>query len=93
MTRLLPLLFIPFLAAVSPVAEIICAPGDQMRERITDQFGETLSGRGLRDADSMLEVWSSERGTWTLTISYADGRRCILAMGEHWDAPLPLNPA
>ncbi len=74
-------------AMSNPIAEVICAPADQMRDRITQQFGETLTGRGLRDPDSVVEIWSSDRGTWTLVISYTDGRRCIVAMGEAWDQP------
>ena len=89
MTRFLPLLFLPFLAGASPIAEVICGSGEEIRNRITHEFGEELFARGLRDPDSMMEVWSSDSGSWTMTISYADGRRCIVAMGEHWDRPLP----
>ncbi len=97
MTRLLLCLaFFATPALSNPIAEVICGPSDQMRERLTQEFGETLEGRGLRDPDSVMEIWSSDdRGTWTLVIAYTDGRRCIVAMGESWDRPIPAtdNPA
>ena len=77
------------LQAASPVAELICAPSEEMRSRITTQFGQHLASRGIRDPDQTMELWSSPRGDWTLVISYASGRRCIVAMGEHWDQIAP----
>ena len=80
-------------AAESPIAEIVCAPSDQMRDRLTRDYGSTLTGTGLRDQDSVMELWSSDRGDWTLVVSYATGLRCIVAMGEAWDNVAPPDPA
>ena len=104
MTRAAPLLAGPALIAAlmaapaqaaSPIAEVICAPSAEMTQRLERQFGETLRAQGLRDHETMVEVWSSDiTGRWTLVMSYASGRSCIVAMGEHWDQlPLPQDPA
>ncbi|GFE48655.1 hypothetical protein So717_04080 [Roseobacter cerasinus] len=29
-----------------------------------------------------MELWENAEGEWTLIITYADGKRCIVAMGE-----------
>jgi hypothetical protein len=73
-------------AAESPIAEIICAPRSELLLRLR---GAELAGTGLRDADSVLEVWSRPSGAWTLVQSYANGTACILAMGEAWEAVVP----
>ncbi|MEM8631213.1 MAG: hypothetical protein AAGF74_08245 [Pseudomonadota bacterium] len=78
--------------AYTPIAEIICAPSDEMRERIMLQYGQRLQSSGVRDPDSMVEVWSSDRGRWTLVIAYASGNRCIVAMGQDWNVE-PAPPA
>lgn len=81
-------------AASSPIAEVICAPREQMVARLKQQFGEQRQGAGLRDPETMMEVWSSpDRGTWTLVMAYADGRSCIVAMGEDWADLAPPDPA
>ena len=82
-------------AVASPIAEVICAPSAELTDRLEHQFGESLRAQGLRDPETMLEVWSSDlTGRWTLVMSYASGRSCIVAMGEHWDQiPAPQDPA
>jgi hypothetical protein len=76
-------------AAESPIADVICAPSSEMHDRLTRDYGATLSGRGLRDRESVMELWSSARGDWTLVVAYASGLRCIVAMGEAWDTIPP----
>lgn len=81
------LLFVTFAlpaAAESPIAEVVCAPRDQMVERLTVQYRAQLSGMGMRDRDMVVEVWADAQGRWTLVQRYANGQSCILAMGAHW---------
>lgn len=79
--------------AASPIAEVICAPSDEMSDRLTRHHGEKRQGLGFRDPDSRMELWSSEQtGDWTLVVAYASGRSCIVAMGQHWEEMLP-DPA
>lgn len=81
------------LAAWSPLAEVICAPRPEILARIAAQGGAQLTGTGLRDAETVIEVWSSARGHWTMVQSHANGTACILAMGSDWETPPPRNPA
>lgn len=73
-------------AAGTPIAEVICAPRDQMVERLTVQYRSHLSGMGLRDKEAVIEVWADPEGRWTLVQRYANGQSCILAMGADWTA-------
>lgn len=78
--------------AASPIAEILCAPRDELVQKLTTQFSAQQTGIGMRDPDSVMEVWTSDRsGEWTLVLSYTDGNSCIVAMGQHWQAV--ENPA
>lgn len=74
--------------AESPIAEVICAPRAEMVDRLRRTFGANIAATGLRDMETVMEVWTSTAGRWTLVQSYADGRMCILAMGEAWEMPL-----
>lgn len=74
-------------AAGSPIAEVICAPRDEMVDRLSRTYGAGVTATGLRDAETVMEVWSDPQGRWTLVQSYANGQMCILAMGEAWEMP------
>jgi hypothetical protein len=85
--RLIPLVLLAGpVAAESPIAEVICIPRTELVQRMT---GAQVTGSGLRDSETVLEVWTKASGDWTLVQSYADGTACILAMGEAWEAVIP----
>ena len=73
-------------AAETPIAEVICAPRAEILTRLS---GAKITGSGLRDAETVLEVWARPSGGWTLVQSYANGTAFILAMGEAWEVAVP----
>lgn len=79
--------------ASSPIAEVLCQPTEQLRDRLTGQFGAKRHASGIRGPEEIMEVWTDARGDWTLVITYAGGTSCILAMGEDWFARDPHDPA
>jgi hypothetical protein len=78
-------------SAGGPIAEIVCAPREQMVARLTQQMGSTMAASGIRDVEAVIEVWTAPSGNWTLVQTYTDGRSCIVAMGEAWDMPPPAK--
>lgn len=88
LTLCLALLPLP-VQAESPIAEVICAPRAQMVARLTRLYGPQPAATGLRDTDTVIEVWSSPRGDWTLVQTAANGQACLLAMGQAWEAAQP----
>ncbi|MFZ5963663.1 hypothetical protein ACOXXX_11975 [Thalassococcus sp. BH17M4-6] len=64
-----------------------------MTTMLTTVLGAERQGMGLRDPDTMLEVWVSRgNGEWLIVQNYANGTSCIVAMGEHWE-PADPGPA
>ncbi|MEM8732340.1 MAG: hypothetical protein AAGF79_20715 [Pseudomonadota bacterium] len=72
----------------SPIAEVLCDSTERMRDKLLYQFGTQQLARGVRGPEQVMEVWTDERGDWTLVITYAGGTSCIVAMGEHWQQTL-----
>ncbi|GGX50156.1 hypothetical protein GCM10007385_18170 [Tateyamaria omphalii] len=91
MWKIIPRLLLGAPLAASPIAEVICAPTDQMQARLKQQFGTTRTATGMRSPEEMMEVWTDSRGDWTMVVRYASGTSCIVAMGEHWSEV--KNPA
>lgn len=72
--------------AGSPIAEVICLPRAELVQRMQ---GARVTGAGLRDSETVLEVWTEASGDWTLVQANANGTACILAMGEAWETVVP----
>lgn len=69
-------------ANAGPIAQVICASSDTMRARLERQYLAERVWSGLRGPDEILELWEEPSGDWSLTIVYAEGKRCIVAMGS-----------
>ena len=69
-----------------------CADRTTVTERLTSGYGEEFAGGGLRNAESIFEVWmSDESGTWTILMTNADGTSCVMAAGTNWRKAGPVN--
>jgi hypothetical protein len=80
-------------AAFQPMQEVWCSDRAELVAKLTTQFRLEQVGQGMRDPESVMELWSGPRGDWTLVTSYANGRACVVSMGEAWDAKPPRDPA
>jgi hypothetical protein len=72
-------------AAEGPMSEIWCGGRDEITRALVVRMGAELRGQGLRDPDSVMELWADRSGKWTMVVAYADGRSCIVAAGDAWD--------
>ncbi|MDG1068913.1 MAG: hypothetical protein P8P40_11160 [Sulfitobacter sp.] len=75
------------------MSDVICDDSARMIKTLKEIRGAKRQGMGLRDPETMLEVWVTVRnGDWVIVQNYANGTSCIVAMGEHWEGSL-TNPA
>ncbi len=72
------------------LADVRCDDSTRLTQTLTRVLGAERQGGGLRDPDTMLEVWVTEpSGRWMIVQTYTNGTSCIVAMGEHWEGDLP----
>jgi hypothetical protein len=76
---------VTFFAAISPSHAIACAERDAMMSRLNSKFNEQLRAIGMVSATGVLEVLVSKNGTWTILMTMANGRSCLVASGQHWE--------
>ena len=75
------------------MSDVICDDSTRMIKTLKETRGAKRQGMGLRDPETMLEVWVTVRnGDWVIVQNYANGTSCIVAMGENWEGSL-TNPA
>jgi hypothetical protein len=76
-----------------------CGPRADVMTVLGQKFGETRRGMGLAGPARVVELFASaSTGSWTVTVTLPDGRTCLLASGEGWEAvaeelPAKGNPA
>lgn len=98
MLRLKTLLVAAFATLVfttPTLAQSICGERSRFLDQLGQHYGERLSAVGLVSNGTLLEVMTSETGSWTILITQPNGVSCVVATGESWE-PLPkvaLGPA
>lgn len=71
--------------ASAKLEDVSCDDTDRLATMLTQVLGAERQGLGLRDPDTMLEIWVTRgKGDWMIVQNYANGTSCIVAMGEHW---------
>lgn len=61
-----------------------CLPRDALVETLATKYSESLTGGGLQNAKQVVEIWSSETGSFTVFVTRAGGFSCIVATGQSW---------
>lgn len=82
-------------AAQSRLGDVYCDDTAAIHRKLAAQFGEVRQGLGVHSPESVMELWAHpDTGAWTLVRTYANGRACVVALGEAWaDLSAPADPA
>jgi hypothetical protein len=71
------------------MSDVHCDDSGRMTQTLTQVMGAEREGTGLRDPETMLEVWVERKsGDWLIVQNYSNGTSCIVAMGEYWESAL-----
>ncbi|MEX0954239.1 MAG: hypothetical protein WDZ83_03390 [Rhizobiaceae bacterium] len=57
------------------------------------QYLEKQQAVGVVDPDTVVEVFVSDRGSWTIVATDTQGMSCIVFYGEGWDNSAPITDA
>ena len=74
------------IAGTAPAqAGLRCGPRAEVLEMLHERYDETRRGVGISGPTQVLEVYASEAGTWTVTVTDPEGRMCLVASGRSWE--------
>ena len=63
-----------------------CGPRDAVMDRLAQGYGETRQSMGLGSNNAVIEVFASdETGSWTITVTQANGLTCLVASGQGYE--------
>lgn len=68
----------------SVAAEQTCGERDEFVQKLSQSYGERPSSVGLESKGRILEIFRSDKGSWTILATQASGISCIVAVGESW---------
>jgi hypothetical protein len=74
------------MAAPATSAENVCGKRDDIVSRLENGYQEFNSAMGMSTNGGLVELYTSENGTWTLMLTQADGVSCLIAAGQNWEA-------
>ncbi|WP_209598644.1 hypothetical protein [Ruegeria sp. HKCCSP351] len=70
-----------------------CAPREDVLTRLTDTYDETRRGYGLAQQGAVMELFAStQRGSWTITVTFPNGVTCLVASGQSFEAVAEALP-
>ena len=79
---------LPLLATAGFTAAPPCGTRDEIVKKLSEEYKEAPQSVGLVNQDAVVEVFVSEKGSWTIIASGTDGKSCILSSGEGWETNL-----
>jgi hypothetical protein len=74
-----------FLPGSVPAGAAACASHGDVRSILSDRHQETAKGVGLLSDSKILEIYTSEDGSFSIVVTTADGNTCVVAVGEAWE--------
>ena len=73
-------------------AQSVCGQRDEIVSRLKSGYQEYNSARGISTNGGLVELYTSEKGTWTLMLSQPNGVSCLIGTGENWQTLTPAKP-
>jgi hypothetical protein len=76
------------LTTMAPAEAALGQPKCEKREVVlkllSDDFAEVPTAIGLVASGGVMELLTSERGSWTLILTLPTGMSCLIASGDSW---------
>lgn len=70
-------------------AQMPCTKRDDLIKYLGEKYSEASVGYGLAGQKSMIEIYVSEKGTFTIISTMSSGMSCIIAAGQNWEVLEP----
>ena len=68
-------------ASANPAA---CAVRADIVQKLDETYKEARQAIALTKQGGLLEIFVSEKGTWSILVSTPGGKSCLVAVGENW---------
>lgn len=66
-------------------AQSVCSKRATFIEHLGQEYSETTSAVGVSSDGSVVEVLTSEGGSWSILVTNPEGVTCLVASGDSWE--------
>ena len=73
------------IASAASAAGGICSSHDKFATFLSDTYKESPRAIGLVANKRMMQVFVSQKGTWSILMTAPNGKACLLAAGDNWE--------
>jgi len=70
-------------------APVVCGERSAFTQALKGKFKEERQALGLVASSSVVELYVSPGGSWTVLMTGVDGKSCVLATGHSWETSTP----
>ncbi len=77
-------------AGTASAAPQACAKRTDAVTHLASKYEEAPVAIGIANNGGVLEVLSSDKGSWTILVTMPNGVSCMLATGQSWEALEPV---
>jgi hypothetical protein len=65
--------------------KMACGDRGELLAHLKDKYHESQTGFGMTEKGAVVELMTSDDGSWTLILSFSNGRACLMATGSGWE--------
>ncbi|MDQ2633846.1 MAG: hypothetical protein M3Y43_01165 [Pseudomonadota bacterium] len=73
------------MTATPSQANSFCADRAEMVKSLSDKFEENPAALGQINGEAVIEVFVSEKGSWTILATGTDGKSCVISAGNGFE--------
>lgn len=71
--------------AAAPKSDLTCGSRHELVAVLDRDFDERLMFRGVTKLANLVEVFTSDEGSWTILVDHPGGFSCVLSAGSPWE--------
>ena len=74
-----------FLLSPAALAQPVCGQHNSVSDNLKKSYSEAPVSMGLTTGGGIIEVFASDKGSWTMVITQPNGVSCLIAVGQDWE--------
>lgn len=90
LSMILALLTLTAAASLGPTGpamaqQMACAERNALVGELKEKYKESAQGLGMTGNGAVMELMTSDQGSWSLVVTMPNGKSCLIATGNGWE--------